>query len=99
MNELMVLGSVVAVVWVAGSSIKRILGKTGEVIENVGDTTISILNISSEVIADTAGTYAHEAYVSNAEKRSEIKEKYKAIGSIVTIDELDSIRTKNTGKK
>jgi len=99
MNELMLIVAVVAVVWVAGSSIKKILNKTGEVVENIGDTTIGILNISSEVVADTAGTYAHEAYVSNAEKRAELKEKYAAIGSIVTIDELNAIRTKSTGKK
>jgi len=78
--------TLVAIVYFS-STLKRIA--------SLGDTTVDtgivVAETALDLMDDTIGTYKHEVKLSNAEKRSELMDKYSNIGQIVSVNELDSL--------
>lgn len=72
--------------------VDRVADKSGDVLVKTVDTVGIVADTTLEIAADTVPTYAHEVYVSNAEKRKELAEKYQAIGEIISVNKLDELR-------
>lgn len=70
-----------------GSTIKR----TVVLVDKAVDGTINIADTAIELGIDTTHTYKHEVLLSNNEKRRELMNKYQAIDTIVSIQDLDEM--------
>jgi len=84
----------VAVIFYFGKAIKAMADSA----ERVVNTGAKIVDTVAEVTDDTAGTYAFDVKLDNAEHRSELAVRAANMTSIVTLDDLSTILAGKTTK-
>jgi len=85
--ELVYIVGIIAVIFYFGKAISAMASSA----ERVVQTGAKVVDTVADVADDTAGTYAFDLKLDNAEHRNELAVRAQAMTSIVTIDELDAL--------
>jgi len=97
--DLLTVLTILAVTVVAVTYFSTTLKRIATLGDSAVDTGIVVTETILDLTTDTVGTYKHEVKLSNAEKRSELLEKYKQLNSIISVNELDALLADKTNKE